>query len=58
MNKQIYQAIYHASNQEEACRLTSLGLSDMKVIDIFKDYDFSREFPKLCVTAYNPLTGE
>ena len=42
MNKQIYQAIYHASNQEEACRLTSLGLSDMKVIDIFKDYDFSQ----------------
>lgn len=42
MNKQIYQAIYHASNQEEACRLMSLGLSDMKVVDLFKSYDFAQ----------------
>lgn len=41
MPKQVYQAVYHASNQEEACRLMSLGLSDIKVIDLFEGYEFS-----------------
>ncbi|WP_230657544.1 ATP-binding protein [Psychrobacter sp. I-STPA10] len=40
MPKQIYQAIYHASNQEEACRLLGLGLNDIEIADIFANYDF------------------
>ena len=26
--------------------------------DNYRGIESSREFPKLCVTAYNPLTGE
>ena len=52
MPKQVYQAIYHASNQEEACRLMSLGLSDIEVINLFEDYAFAQS-----LDIYEALQG-
>lgn len=46
MNPDIFKAIYYASNQEEACRLLTLGLDSIRVEDLFSKFSLEN-YPDL-----------
>lgn len=48
---QIFKAIYYATDEQEACRLLSLGLNNMTMYDVFHDFSLENhpDIQNLCI---------
>ncbi|WP_180177282.1 ATP-binding protein [Acinetobacter sp. YH12039] len=49
--EQVFKAIYYATDEQEACRLLSLGLNEMKMHDVFHDFSLENypDIHELCL---------
>lgn len=49
--EQIFKAIYYATDEQEACRLLSLGLNNMTIYDVFHDFSLENhsDIQHLCI---------
>lgn len=49
--EQVFKAIYYATDEQEACRLLSLGLNNMAMYDVFHDFSLENypDIQHLCI---------